>query len=408
MLVLTTTAGAPDEQIDLMGANGDRLPTLLTSPSALGTVVPIATELYVNGASTSLATPNGSHDAPFLTVQAACDAVTEDDTVIRIANKGSPYLETVTGPAFAVALVGISTPFQQDQLLISTFNAQGSTLIVQEVDIGTINGPTTNVWLYDSTCGAVTAQNLNAVGTNPAQHNLSGAITTGQCLLTDYDTSSATITTTGAFEFSATSDPEGFAACTIGSVDAGGPLIAKNAVISQSQSAASFKLDGCSLQATLTLNATGGDVSHTIYRTTKFDPASVITFVAGIDLATVRVDAFSNQWMNNSVIGANVETVKVLGAVTNATLSVVVPAVGAGNVGYVDVSTLAGHDELLCEVGDVVIGNPQADLVAAGAGGGFINCRVSATNTIRCAFLGPLAGGAVNFRFAIPTRTPLP
>jgi len=75
-----------------------------------------------------------------------------------------------------------------------------------------------------------------------------------------------------------------------------------------------------------------------------------------------------------------------------------VPAVADGQVGYLDRTTvstaLAG-----IVVGELILAAPQADLVAAGAGGGYINCRVSATNTIRMAFIGPLAGGAANFIF---------
>lgn len=81
-----------------------------------------------------------------------------------------------------------------------------------------------------------------------------------------------------------------------------------------------------------------------------------------------------------------------------ATVSVVVPAVAAGQVGYVDTNVSATALGGITTA-DVVCGNPTADLVAAGAGGGYINSRVSATNTIRSAFVGPLAGGASNFVF---------
>lgn len=81
-------------------------------------------------------------------------------------------------------------------------------------------------------------------------------------------------------------------------------------------------------------------------------------------------------------------------------LSVIVPAVGAAAVGYVD-TTLVGTDlEDVFSVNDPVTVNPQSDLVAAGAGGGFINARISAVNTLRCAFVGALAGGAASFTVA--------
>lgn len=79
-------------------------------------------------------------------------------------------------------------------------------------------------------------------------------------------------------------------------------------------------------------------------------------------------------------------------------LSCVVPAVADGQVGYLDRTTV-GTALAGLAVGEMLVCNPEADLVAAGAGGGYINCRVSAPNTIRMAFIGALAGGAANFIF---------
>ncbi len=83
-----------------------------------------------------------------------------------------------------------------------------------------------------------------------------------------------------------------------------------------------------------------------------------------------------------------------------ATVSVIVPAVAADAVGYVNTTLVGTALEDLFAVGDPVSVNPQTDLVAAGAGGGFINARISAANTLRCAFNGALAGGAANFTVA--------
>lgn len=88
----------------------------------------------------------------------------------------------------------------------------------------------------------------------------------------------------------------------------------------------------------------------------------------------------------------------VIGFAVLATVSVVVPAVAAGSVGYVDVS-MAGTRLSDLTVGEPVVANPTADLVAAGVGGAYVAARVSALGTVRMAFLGPLAGGAVNFNF---------
>lgn len=83
---------------------------------------------------------------------------------------------------------------------------------------------------------------------------------------------------------------------------------------------------------------------------------------------------------------------------TQETLSIVVPAVLAGQVGYV--TTAFAGNLVACPQDAPIVANPTADLVAAGAGGGFINARVSAAGSVRCAFVGPLAGGAVDFTFA--------
>ncbi len=80
------------------------------------------------------------------------------------------------------------------------------------------------------------------------------------------------------------------------------------------------------------------------------------------------------------------------------TLSIVVPAVLAGEVGYVTTDFVGDLATLL--VDSPILANPTADLVNAGAGGGFINARMSDTGSVRCAFVGPLAGGAVDFVFS--------
>lgn len=109
----------------------------------------------------------------------------------------------------------------------------------------------------------------------------------------------------------------------------------------------------------------------------------------------VQIDAFSN---NGSVTATG--TLFVIGRAAKETISVVVPAVAAGNVGYVD-AIMTGQLALL-PTGAPVIANPTEDLVAAGAGGGYINCRCNSPGVVRLAFIGPLAGGASDFTFCSP------
>lgn len=85
--------------------------------------------------------------------------------------------------------------------------------------------------------------------------------------------------------------------------------------------------------------------------------------------------------------------------------NVVVPALAATELGYVDVP-LAGTILEGTAINSGIIVAPQADLAAAGVGNGFFcNARVSAANTVRLAFVGLLAGGATNFTITGPLNT---
>jgi hypothetical protein len=89
----------------------------------------------------------------------------------------------------------------------------------------------------------------------------------------------------------------------------------------------------------------------------------------------------------------------VIGRTLQARISVAVPAIAAYGVDYVDVATAGTPLENLPADTPIIV-NPTADLAAAGAThGGFLNARVLAGGHIRCAFVGILAGGAVDFVF---------
>ena len=133
---------------------------------------------------------------------------------------------------------------------------------------------------------------------------------------------------------------------------------------------------------------------------TTFNPGAVadITFV---DVTgDLVLDAYTCSQFFGAIESLNNGVLVVRNRPKQARISVVVPAVAADAVGYVNVSTV-GTDLEGITTGQVVVANPTTDLVAAGAGGGFINARVSAADTIRCAFNGALAGGAADFVFAV-------
>jgi len=133
---------------------------------------------------------------------------------------------------------------------------------------------------------------------------------------------------------------------------------------------------------------------------TTFNPAAAVSIEFLFPPGDLVLDAFTNQQLHaapDTLTGVNLV---VRNRPKQATINVVVPAVAADAVGYADVSTVGTELEGIV-VGQFVAANPTVDLVAAGAGGGFLNARISAPDTIRCAFNGALAGGAVDFLFVV-------
>lgn len=112
-----------------------------------------------------------------------------------------------------------------------------------------------------------------------------------------------------------------------------------------------------------------------------------------------RLDGATNYQLRTN--GATlVGDVTVMERQARATIGVVVPALGAAALGYVDVD-VTGTELDGVVAGDPIVVNPTADLAGAGANGGSLaSARVSAPNTVRLAFTGALAGGSSNFTFA--------
>jgi len=95
--------------------------------------------------------------------------------------------------------------------------------------------------------------------------------------------------------------------------------------------------------------------------------------------------AFFGRWRSNDATAASVPIV------------VPVPALIAQTLGYVDVS-LVGTPLEGTPQNAMVVAEPQVDLAAAALLAGFyINCRMSAANTLRFSFWGALLGGNATF-----------
>lgn len=123
-----------------------------------------------------------------------------------------------------------------------------------------------------------------------------------------------------------------------------------------------------------------------------------VRFAGDVTAASLIIDTVSRQAaLAGGVTFVIAGAVQVSDAPLSATVSIVVPAVAADAVGYVNTTLVGTPLEGLFNTGDGVTVNPQSDLVAAGAGGGFINARIVAADSLRCAFNGALAGGAADF-----------
>ena len=188
-----------------------------------------------------------------------------------------------------------------------------------------------------------------------------------------------------------------------------GYLLAHECSLSQVTGVIFCELRNCEVLGTLTvqsLSATnvffGGNISiefsNTPLVSCRFDGAIVITFTGAPGVLTVDENTLQNMDANGvTVVNGTITVNRGL----TATISVIIPAIVAGVLEYVDVSTVGTRLEGITPA-DNVHGSPTVDLVAAGATNGFyINCRVSAINTIRIAFVGTLAGGATDFIFTI-------
>lgn len=412
MQLLSTLSGGPGEVVALLTQQGDALACSLASPGSLASPTPLSSVLYVDGGSTATGTPDGSIGSPFRTVQAACAAAPNKATILvcPFDNGGSGYLEDVVVPAnidLTIQGLGSGGFLEVNTVAIRSITASGN-LVLCNLDTQQVNAVGHQVELV----------NVNLVGAGTVsvgalfcwcqtQCTIAGAVSADSIQAHNYRFESA-ISVIDC-ELSTDNSPDGLTACNTAAIDTTGNCVLKNMQIGASITADNVVMHGCLLSTTLTITCTsslgGGAEICKLYECLKADPASIITFVANVEGNNLLVDTFTNQWMNNSVF-PTFALLRVWGACALETQSVVVPGVAAGAVGYADV-TMSGECAGVTTT-DVVVANPTADLVAAGAGGGYINCRVSALNTVRLAFVGPLAGGASNFQFVRLTRTAQP
>jgi hypothetical protein len=202
--------------------------------------------------------------------------------------------------------------------------------------------------------------------------------------------------------------------------DFAAPLSAASVSIKRSNLSGAVNVFGggdfedCEIQFTHTFS--GAPTHEVNYQTCKFFTSHDVTAGTDAMMVTVRdcqfhgttnfiaasgtldIDSSSyQQWSQTGTVTGML--IELASRALTARVNVNVPAIVAAGVDYIDVSLvgtlLAGIPQ-----GTAIVGNPTADLAAAGAGGGaFVNCWVNSPSQVRCTFVGILTGGVVPFDF---------
>jgi hypothetical protein len=315
----------------------------------LGSLSPLTGVVWVDG---STAVPSsrqtGSILAPFATITAAVAALAAGGTVLIIPGDYSAE------PAVAV-------PF--DIALINMAGLQYGSVPLRQVTLPSLVGN-----------GSITIQGCHLA--NVVQSVL-GSVTTQSCVI------SADITAQLLYQdwYSSVPTRVTFSVAAIGAVMVGTSFSVPSA-------ASDFALPAGGL-----FSAKG----------VTFSPADTIVFAAGV-AGDVQLDGASYYSLFNASLApiTNGNISHVYTGWSRIVTSVLVPALGATVLGYLDVSVAA--TELAPLNPNVpVFAAPRADLAGGGAGSGyFVGCRVSAVNTVRMTFIGSLAGGNTDFTISTP------
>jgi hypothetical protein len=190
----------------------------------------------------------------------------------------------------------------------------------------------------------------------------------------------------------------------IGPVTNGGSLFTEHSTVQSPFTGSQLVCRNSVLDATSIIISDGDQIELTA---TVFDPtvvSSSITFSSTPGLLIVdSLTAFTLHALNPP-LDLNSGQILVRADQGGALLSVTVPTLAAGVLGYAEVDT-TGTELDGITANDVVVGNPNDDIAAAGAGAGAdLGCRVRTDNTIRCTFVGAITGGGRGFKFGRVTR----
>jgi len=357
MLCLAVPQGTPSEVHELLKSGGTVVRPQLVDVQELSNMLPLTRALYVDKDTAAPASlQDGSIAYPYSTVQAACDALGGPGGIVLIAP--GQYTEpavSITGGQISLVALG---PKSQGSNANVTFNNSVSSV---------------------SDLGASNISFINALAS-------SGRIFADNCAITN---------------FSAGAGVSIVQNCAVTNVTCTGTLQAYNTTFTNSTTLAAIESYSCTWQG---CSCTGNLIGRNSYFTAAVivgGTAQIRQCYFGLSLAVTGALTTDLNSIAPILSAVSAFTISPLNISPRVTVSVVVPAVAAGQVGYVDVALGATKLAGMVPAGALLVANPSADLVAAGAGGGFINVRASASNTARFAFLGPLAGGASNFTLGV-------
>lgn len=359
MLCLAVPTGTPAEIHELLKSGGMVVRPQLVDIAQLTDMVPLTRTAYVDKDTTiPAAQQDGTIAFPFAKIQDACDTLGGAGGVVLIAP--GQYTEPgVNISAGVIALVGLG-PKSFTAPTVTITNSVSSPADLAAFNISFTNALISSNRIFADNC-AVT--NFSAGSGVSIVQNCQITNTTCTGTLQSFTSNHSSNTTLATVDSQQSIWQAGPFSCT-GNLTARGSTFTGGATVG---GAATVR--GCSISSFLTVT---GSLST--------DFASVAPIQASLTAGSI---AF-----------AGVVSPKI-------TISVTVPAVAAGQVGYVDVALGATKLAGFVPAGALLVANPTADLVAAGAGGGFINVRTNGASTARFAFLGPLAGGASNFTLGV-------
>lgn len=392
--------------------SGQPITTHVANIDSLANLAPLTRELYVDGGTAvPAAERDGSIARPFGTIQDGVDALALTSGGVLLIAPGA-YGESVLGGGVGVPIDFVNLGANAGGVVSTQSIAikGGAVSLIAVTVLGNITSTTTAQLRMDrSICiGTVTCSGLTMLSGSSISNTVTCTTFTG----TD-STCNGSVNATGVMLLR---DVTVLAALT--TTVAGGTTRLDNVRVGTTYTAngAGTTTVARQCQIGLAFNATILDMAFcTVGDAVNTTGAATISFAriagtfscgAGATLYQARlsnVSAITGALFTDFESIAGVLPVLSYGSIAiqqtapRITLSVAVPAVAAGAVNYVNVSLVGTNIEGMLTADSLIIANPVVDLIVAGAGGGFINVRFNAANSLRFAFVGPLLVGARDF-----------